>query len=469
MLATTLVPALPPLAPYRIVGPGWTLIAGSLGNDRLRGSNDSEVMLGFEGDDELQGKGGDDWLYGGPGNDLLAGGPGDDALWGEAGDDSLFGDGGRDRLHGGPGNDQIFGGDDDDWIGASEGSDRIDGGAGHDTFDARAVSQRVTLRYHVEFVSRLVRKIKTEWVAEPSLLFSYLSESPSPAGQLSKQAAAIAPSSAPSLSKSQRLLEVQQPPAQNHHQLQGIETILAPPGQANEIDFSFHQVKSRFGAYGGATAPPIRLDLSASSLHYGDETITVTGFRHGVGSLGDDWLQGDDQDNRLDGGYGQDCLSGGGGDDLLITHEGDRLTGGPGRDRFFLGAAWRKQSSRYSWNAQALEASVITDFNGAEGDRIHLESQRRQSISLSTDKSIRYRPFASLEPGAIAEAQFLPVSDREAIDPACLAEAVRLIYSGSSGELFYRGPEVFGGLNNWLRVAVLEGAPALSAADFWVV
>ncbi|NJN30032.1 MAG: hypothetical protein HC824_05960 [Synechococcales cyanobacterium RM1_1_8] len=47
-----------------------------------------------------------------------------------------------------------------------------------------------------------------------------------------------------------------------------------------------------------------------------------------------------------------------------------------------------------------------------------------------------------------------------------LDESVRLIYDSSSGELFYRGPHLFGGLDHWSKVAVLEGARAWARQIF---
>ncbi len=69
---------------------------GTDGNDKLRGTKDSDVLGGRDGNDDLSGRAGDDFLFGGNGNDKMKGGRGDDLL---------DGGGGNDRYKGGDGND----------------------------------------------------------------------------------------------------------------------------------------------------------------------------------------------------------------------------------------------------------------------------------------------------------------------------------------------------------------------------
>jgi len=68
----------------------------------------------------------------------------------------------------------------------------------------------------------------------------------------------------------------------------------------------------------------------------------------------------------INGTEGNDTLEGGNGDDRLVGGPGiDRMTGGAGADTFhFQSAGDSPQGS----------PDVITDFNGAAGDRIHLAS-----------------------------------------------------------------------------------------------
>ena len=60
---------------------------------------------------------------------------------------------------------------------------------------------------------------------------------------------------------------------------------------------------------------------------------TLTDIKNLVGSIHNDWLTGDGEDNNLQGGGGNDRLDGGGGDDTLDGGDGDDiLNGGDGDD-----------------------------------------------------------------------------------------------------------------------------------------
>ena len=88
-------------------------LAGGRGDDFLRGGSGNDLL----GEAVIGGEGmaiteyGDDTLYGDDGFDTLIGGPGDDTLFGGDGDDALVGGMGDDWLEGGPGADDLDGGD----------------------------------------------------------------------------------------------------------------------------------------------------------------------------------------------------------------------------------------------------------------------------------------------------------------------------------------------------------------------
>ena len=98
-------------------------VIGGLGNDRITGSGQANLLSGQHGNDQLFGAVGNDRLLGGLGNDSLSGGIGNDRL-----------DGGRgaDVLTGGPGNDVFV-------FSTGHGQDRITDftafGAGQDRLD----------------------------------------------------------------------------------------------------------------------------------------------------------------------------------------------------------------------------------------------------------------------------------------------------------------------------------------------
>lgn len=97
---------------------GRDLLSGGSGNDTLRGGKDEDNLNGLSGNDILDGGDGIDILDGGEGRDLLLGGNGNDNLRGGNGrdtidggadNDAILGEGGSDTLYGGDGNDSIDG------------------------------------------------------------------------------------------------------------------------------------------------------------------------------------------------------------------------------------------------------------------------------------------------------------------------------------------------------------------------
>jgi Ca2+-binding RTX toxin-like protein len=80
----------------------------------------------------LGGTSGDDVLRGWNSHDIIAGGPGNDKLYGGDGIDNLFGGAGNDELYGESGNDYLSGGDGDDFLDGGSGYDVLVGGRGND-------------------------------------------------------------------------------------------------------------------------------------------------------------------------------------------------------------------------------------------------------------------------------------------------------------------------------------------------
>jgi Ca2+-binding RTX toxin-like protein len=114
---------------------------GSFGDDRITGSNETEVIIGLLGADTIRGEGGDDniqgnedldKLYGEDGNDLLQGGAATDQVYGGQGDDILSGGTGDNFLVGEQGNDKLYGGTQDDILHGGQGADYFDCGEGID-------------------------------------------------------------------------------------------------------------------------------------------------------------------------------------------------------------------------------------------------------------------------------------------------------------------------------------------------
>ncbi len=109
-------------------------IVGGSGDDRLRGGETEEIIVGRRGEDTLRAGDGDDLARGGGGADRLAGQRGDDLLIGGPGADHLRGGGGADALRGGGGGDKLIGNGGGDTLAGGKGDDVLKGGGGADLF-----------------------------------------------------------------------------------------------------------------------------------------------------------------------------------------------------------------------------------------------------------------------------------------------------------------------------------------------
>ncbi|MEM6549991.1 MAG: LamG-like jellyroll fold domain-containing protein [Pseudomonadota bacterium] len=119
-------------------GSGVDMLRGDVGNDILKGLQGNDNMYGGDGRDRLLGQDGDDMMQGGAGNDRLIGGTGDDVMEGQAGVDILVGQSGNDSLYGGADRDILVGGADDDLLNGGDGNDVMRGQTGNDRFEGGA-------------------------------------------------------------------------------------------------------------------------------------------------------------------------------------------------------------------------------------------------------------------------------------------------------------------------------------------
>ena len=128
-------------------------IAGTEGEDNLRGQEADEFISGKNGNDTIEGGQGNDIIIGDRGRDTIRGGAGDDILAanrvdrfdedstnelkGNDGNDTLRGGGKADLLNGGNGNDLLFGQGGNDLIRGGNGFDLLNGGLGDDTLEGQ--------------------------------------------------------------------------------------------------------------------------------------------------------------------------------------------------------------------------------------------------------------------------------------------------------------------------------------------
>jgi serralysin len=116
-------------------GLGDDFVVAAAGDDFLRGREGNDYFDAGDGNDNVMGELGDDVLRGRAGNDWQSGGEGNDNIMGEDGADTVFGDAGNDFLGGEEGNDSLLGGDGNDTVDAGGGADVVFGGAGQDTLN----------------------------------------------------------------------------------------------------------------------------------------------------------------------------------------------------------------------------------------------------------------------------------------------------------------------------------------------
>jgi Ca2+-binding RTX toxin-like protein len=109
-------------------------IEGTEGSDLIEGGAGSDTIFGGGGADIIYGNTREDAIYGNAGNDQLFGGQQDDTIFGGQGSDVLFGGADDDFLFGNKDNDALFGGDGDDTLTGGQGTDTLIGGAGADRF-----------------------------------------------------------------------------------------------------------------------------------------------------------------------------------------------------------------------------------------------------------------------------------------------------------------------------------------------
>jgi Ca2+-binding RTX toxin-like protein len=117
------------------------ILRGRAGNDIINGGSENDDARGGNGDDTINGEDGDDTFLAGEASiDTISGGLGNDRIDGGADGDILSGDAGSDNITGGLGNDTIDGGDNDDGNGLGilqglDGDDTISGGSGIDRLE----------------------------------------------------------------------------------------------------------------------------------------------------------------------------------------------------------------------------------------------------------------------------------------------------------------------------------------------
>lgn len=232
--------------------------------------------------------------------------------------------------------------------------------------------------------------------------------------------------------------------------LNGVLTLTARQGNVDALIFNGYLSS---GDADGANSYALRFADNLNGSVFDDKIRGYSGSDIIYGGTGGDLLQGDNGNDTLTGNAGADILNGVGGNDSLLgsggrdalnggtrgdlldggTHN-DSLTGGGGADKFNF--------------TTALSANVdrITDFN-ADGDLIQLDTDIFIGLAGGTLAAHRFHSAAGATAGH---------------DPSD-----RILYNTNSGRVYY-DPDGDGG-DAAIHFATLTGAPAITAADFFVI
>ena len=401
---------------------GEDRLDGEDGNDELYGGNDNDRAYGGNGTDTIYGEGGDDWLrgvhshdtlYGGEGNDTLFGDNGEDRLDGEDGNDELYGGNDNDRAYGGNGTDTIYGEGGNDWLRGVHSHDTLYGGEGNDTLFGDNGEDRLD--------------------GEDG----------------------------------------------NDYLYGGNDNDRAYGGNGRDVidgeggDDWLRGVHSHDTLYGGEGNDTLfgdngedRLDGEDGNdeLYGGNDNDTLFGDNGEDrldGEDGNDYLYGGNDNDRAYGGNGRDVIDGEGGDDWLRgVHSHDSLYGGSGNDTLFGdngtdllvgedGDDTFGFDTNVAFDSNQMGVDVIVDF-GDGNDVINLGRTTFTALSSSSGTG-----FSNTREFAVVSRDDLVASSDAYI-----------LYSSSTGNLFYNENGASVGLGNGGHFATLENAPELMASNF---
>jgi Ca2+-binding RTX toxin-like protein len=335
------------IAPDGSPMPGMVM-TGSAGEDRFSGATADDTIRGGASADVLNGGAGHDVLRGGGGRDRLQGEEGDDRVVGGRGHDTLSRDwgGGSDTLLGGMGNDTILvhaseadGTDRTVRVAGGDGDDRILSAFGdpHDQLswwldDASVPAGRTTLIASGGAGSDTFELLQ----AGTASLYTITDFMPGAGGdRLDLRSLLVSPYShfqgGNPMSARNGYFRLEQ---------RGDDTVLAfdDNGTAGPKN-GWHDIAVLRNVEAGAlTADNFAGGLAPDGSPGEGQTLRGRpGRDHLAGDVFDDTLLGSEGNETLDGGAGNDDLRGGAGDDGLFYSRGDdRLSGGDGRDTFYL-------------------------------------------------------------------------------------------------------------------------------------
>ncbi|HEV7257266.1 MAG TPA: peroxidase family protein [Bosea sp. (in: a-proteobacteria)] len=315
---------------------GGTYEGYELAGDYVLGTDDNGTRSAATGDNTLlAGTTASDDLAGGDGADLLFGHSGNDDLDGGAGDDLLVGGAGTDELNGGLGSDTMIGGGDSDLYVVDDADDVVIEAIGGGTADeVETTLAAYTLGANVE-----------------NLTYAGAGTFTATGNELANRIEGGA----------------------------GIDTLSGLGGNDTYVVTAGDII---IEAVGGGTDTVSSAASYTLGANLENLTLTGGGDIDGTGNELANTITGNDDDNQLFGGAGDDTLTGNDGNDLLDGGTGndtlnggddnDTIIGGAGNDTIDVGGGF----NTVVYNATGFGSDVVNSFdaNAANGgqDRIDL-------------------------------------------------------------------------------------------------
>jgi Ca2+-binding RTX toxin-like protein len=427
-----------------INGSSNDLVEGRAGNDFIDGGQGDDFLHGDEGADTLKGSGGNDSLDGGQGNDLLQG---------DVGDDTLDGGIGNDIMNGGNGDDAYYVDSSGDTIQGESGTNGNDSvysivsinlpnfvedlyliGEGSITGAGNALNNRIIGNNKNNILNGLSGNDALYGLAGNDTLKGgdgndYLDGDDEP-----------------------YIVDVDS------------ETVVPLTDGSDRMEGGNGNDAYVVNSIGDTVIENVAegtSDIVISSVSYNlgvhleDLQLTGSGNLTGAGNTLNNIITGNDQVNILNGLGGNDILSGKGGNDRLVGDIGDdilnggagsdTLTGGSGFDRFALGTPSEVFSSLISG------IDTFVDFQPGV-DKIQLQRSSFANLTTIAGSALKSSEFA------------LAASDASAATSLGL-----IVYSQSSGRLFYNSNGAAIGYGTGGEMAILSNKPILAASNIVVV
>ena len=306
-----------------------------VGVSKCRG--DKATIVGTNGNDRLTGTAGRDIIVAGGGDDVVRSGPGADYICGGAGNDTLVGDGQNDSILGSAGNDAIDGGSGFDWVHFPEAigpvqvdltKGRAQDGQPNGVDTLTSIEAAVGTPYLDTFVGNGARN----WFFGD-------------AGQ------------------------------DDFEGLAGDDVIYGGPGDDLVGGGPGNDTIGFLGQWIPGN-PGVEVDLR-NNIALGEGRDYLSYIESATGTFGKDVFNGDSENNRFYGSFGEDTLSGGLGDDTVSGGPGeDHLDGGPGTD--FLDGGGDMDTCTTGESTQNCEAGAVGAFLGAAAAATWLAHRKRR-------------------------------------------------------------------------------------------